>query len=291
MSKKTKGIMFILMSAFCFSMMNTFVKLSGDLPPMQKSFFRNIVAFFVAFFVLIRSEEKFKFNMENLPSLLARSIAGTIGIFCNFYSVDHLLLSDANMLNKLSPFFAILASYFLLKERVSPMQIISIIIAFIGSIFIIKPSYSAFSSSFPALIGLLGGATAGIAYTFVRQLGNRGERGPFIVLFFSGFSCLTAIPFFAFNYHPMTHLQTFYLLMAGVSASGGQFAITNAYFNAPAKEISIFDYSQVIFAALTGLLLFNQFPDVYSIIGYILICGISIITFLRNKKEETIVSV
>lgn len=290
MSRKTKGIIFILLSAFCFSMMNTFVKLSGDLPPIQKSFFRNLVAFSVAFFVLIRSEEKLKFNMENLPSLIARSIAGTIGIFCNFYAIDHLLLSDANMLNKLSPFFAILASFFLLKERVSPMQIISIIIAFIGSLFIIKPSYSAFSSSFPALIGLLGGVAAGIAYTFVRQLGKRGERGPFIVLFFSGFSCVAAIPFIFFNFHPMTPLQTFYLLMAGVSASGGQFAITNAYFNAPAKEISIFDYSQVIFAALTGLVLFNQFPDIYSIIGYMLICGISVITFLRNKKEETIMN-
>ncbi|MGE4213465.1 MAG: DMT family transporter [Anaerotignaceae bacterium] len=283
--------MFILMSAFCFSMMNTFVKLSGDLPPIQKSFYRNLVAFFVAFIVLINSEEKFKFNMENLPSLIARSIAGTIGIFCNFYAIDHLLLSDSNMLNKLSPFFAILASFFLLKERVSPMQIVSIIIAFIGSLFIIKPSFSAFSSSFPALIGLLGGIMAGVAYTFVRHLGNHGERGPFIVMFFSGFSCLVAIPFFAFSYHPMTPLQTFYLLMAGVSASGGQFSITNAYFNAPAKEISIFDYSQVIFAALTGLVLFNQFPDIYSIIGYVIICGISVITFLRNKKEDASMSV
>lgn len=290
MSRKTKGIMFILLSAFCFSMMNTFVKLSGDLPPIQKSFFRNLVAFLVAFLVLIRSEEKFKFNMENLPSLIARSVAGTIGIFCNFYAIDHLLLSDANMLNKLSPFFAILASFFLLKERVSPMQIISIIIAFIGSLFIIKPSFSASSSSFPALIGLLGGIMAGVAYTFVRRLGNHGERGPFIVLFFSGFSCVSAIPFFAFNFHSMTPLQTFYLLMAGISASGGQFSITNAYFNAPAKEISIFDYSQVIFAAITGLVLFNQFPDVYSIIGYILICGISVITFLRNKKQESIIN-
>lgn len=286
MSKKTKGILFILMAAFCFSMMNTFVKLTGDIPPIQKSFFRNIVAFFVAFIVLMRTEEKFKFNTANLPGLVARSIAGTIGIFCNFYAIDHLLLSDANMLNKLSPFFAIIASFFLLKERVSFMQIISIIIAFIGSLFIIKPSFSGFDSSFPAFIGLLGGVTAGIAYTLVRQLGNRGERGSFIVMFFSGFSCLAAVPFFAFNFHPMTPLQIFYILMAGISASGGQFAITNAYFNAPAKEISIYDYSQVIFAALTGLILFGQFPDVYSIIGYILIFGISVLTFLRTKKAE-----
>lgn len=287
MSRKTKGIIYIIMAAFCFSAMNTFVKLSGDLPPIQKSFFRNAIAFWIALFILIRTQEKFKLNVKNLPFLIYRSIFGTVGIICNFYAVDHLLLSDASMLNKLSPFFAVLASFFILKERVSFVQIISIIIAFIGSLFIIKPSFSAFSSTYPALIGLLGGACAGIAYTFVRYLGNRGERGAFIVMFFSGFSCLSVLPFFIFDFHPMTPIQVFYLLMAGISASGGQFAITNAYFNAPAKEISIFDYSQVIFAALLGLVLFAQFPDVYSIIGYILICGISIITFLRNKKLES----
>ncbi|HCT65577.1 MAG TPA: EamA family transporter [Lachnospiraceae bacterium] len=284
MSRKAKGIIFIIMAAFCFSAMNTFVKLSGDLPPIQKSFFRNAIAFWIALFILIRTEEKFKFNAKNLPFLISRSIFGTVGIICNFYAVDHLLLSDASMLNKLSPFFAVLASFFILKERVSFVQIISIIIAFIGSLFIIKPSFWAFSSSYPALIGLLGGACAGISYTFVRYLGNRGEQGAFIVMFFSGFSCLSVLPFFIFDFHPMTPIQVFYLLMAGISASGGQFAITNAYFNAPAKEISIFDYTQVIFAALLGLVLFAQYPDIYSVTGYVLICGISIITFLRNKK-------
>ena len=52
MSKKTKGILFIILSAFCFALMNLFVRLSGDLPSMQKSFFRNFVAFIFALAVL-----------------------------------------------------------------------------------------------------------------------------------------------------------------------------------------------------------------------------------------------
>ena len=55
MSNKKKGVLFILCSAFCFALMNLFVKLSGDLPSMQKSFFRNFVAMIFAFIILMRS--------------------------------------------------------------------------------------------------------------------------------------------------------------------------------------------------------------------------------------------
>ena len=76
------------------------------------------------------------------------------------------------------------------------------------------------------------------------------------------------------------------LLLAGVAAAGGQFSITAAYTNAPAKEISVYDYSQVIFAAILGFFFFAQIPDIYSVLGYIIICGISIIMFIYNGKED-----
>lgn len=49
---KNKGVQFILLSAFFFAVMNLFVKLSGDLPSVQKSFFRNLVAAGVAAVIL-----------------------------------------------------------------------------------------------------------------------------------------------------------------------------------------------------------------------------------------------
>ena len=112
-NQKYKGVLCIIVSAFCFAFMNAFVRLSGDLPSIQKSFFRNFVAFFFALIILIRSKEKINVTKESVPYLLLRSIFGTLGILCNFYAVDHLVLSDASMLNKMSPFFTILFSFLL----------------------------------------------------------------------------------------------------------------------------------------------------------------------------------
>lgn len=284
MNKKTKAILFILSSAFCFALMNAFVRLAGDIPSVQKSFFRNLVAFFFALIVLIRAKEPVRIARHNLPFYLIRSVMGTIGILCNFYAVDHLLLSDASMLNKLSPFFSILFSFLFLKERVKPVQALGILAAFGGALLIIKPGFSA--AAFPAFIGMLGGLSAGAAYTAVRYLGQRGERGPMIVLFFSGFSCLVVSPVLLFDYTPMSFYQLAMLLCAGLAAAGGQFSITASYSNAPAREISVYDYTQVIFAALLGFLLFQQTPDLWSVLGYVVICGVSVLMFLYNRRTD-----
>lgn len=284
MNQKYKGVIYIMLAALCFALMNTFVRLSGDLPSIQKSFFRNLVALVFAAIILKKNKSGFLHDKKNLGLLIVRSICGTIGILCNFYAVDHLVLADASMLNKMSPFFAIVFSYFFLKEKVNFVQFFSVIGAFIGCLFIIKPSFGNLGS-LPALVGLIGGVGAGAAYTAVRRLGQCGEKGPFIVFFFSAFSCLVTLPYLVIGYEPMTFIQISMLLLAGLAAAGGQFAITAAYCYAPAKEISVYDYSQVLFSAILGFFLFNQVPDKYSVLGYILICGMAIFMFLYNTGK------
>ena len=176
MNSRYKGIFFITLSALSFAFMNAFVRLSGDLPSVQKSFFRNLVAFFIALIMIIRSKDGFKIEKGNLKYMILRATFGTVGILCNFYAVDHLVLSDASMLNKMSPFFVIIFSFLLLKEKMSPAQALAVAGAFIGSLFVIKPTFTNMALV-PSLIGLCGGICAGIAYAMVRILGQRGQKG------------------------------------------------------------------------------------------------------------------
>lgn len=282
--KRYKGIICIIMSAFCFALMSFFVRMAGDLPSIQKSFFRNFVAAIFASVILMKNGVPFRCKKENLGYMLGRSICGTIGILCNFYAVDHLVLADASMLNKMSPFFAVIFSYFLLREKITVPQGLFVIGAFVGSLFVIKPTFSNMDL-IPSLIGLCGGIGAGAAYTMVRKLGEQGEKGPFIVFFFSTFSCVVTLPWLLFDYHPMSLAQIGILLFAGLSAAGGQFSITAAYCYAPAREISVYDYSQIIFSAGLGFFFFDQIPDLLSWIGYAVICLMAVAMFLYNNRR------
>lgn len=292
MSDKNKGILYIILSALFFALMSTFVKLAGDLPSIQKSFFRNFIALIFSTIILIKSKEKFYFKKQNLILLILRAFFGTLGLICNFYAIDNLILSDASMIAKLAPFFVIIFSFLILKEKIKIWQILSIIIAFIGSIFIINPDFifnisnaSLSLNTIPALIGVLGAMSAGIAYTLIRKLTLNGERGSFIIFFFSAFSCIVTLPMAILNYKPMNFIQILYLIIAGIFASLAQFAVTFAYKKAPAKEISIFDYSQIIFSAIIGYFVFGQIPDKYSFLGYFIILFVAIFMFFMNNKN------
>lgn len=300
MNDKNKGILFIILSALSFAIMSTFVKLSGDIPSIQKSFFRNFVSLIFAAILLIKSKAGFKFKKSNLSLLILRSLFGTLGILCNYYAIEHLILADASIINKLSPFFVIIFSYFILKEKIKLNQILAILVSFIGSIFIINPNLilnipniitgnffvNSSINTLPAIIGFIGAMSAGVAYTMIRFLTIKGEKGPFIVFFFSAFSCLATLPYVIFKFTPMVFTQFLYLMLAGVFAAFGQFAITKAYSKAPAREISIFDYSQIIFSAIIGFIVFGQVPNKYSFIGYIIVCSSAIFMFVINNKSS-----
>lgn len=112
MKERNKGIFYITLAAFCFAMMSLFVRLSGDLPPMQKAFFRNFVALLFAGGILWKDHISLKVPREDWIYLFLRVFCGTAGLICNFYAIDHLHIADANMLNKMSPFLPLLPLIF-----------------------------------------------------------------------------------------------------------------------------------------------------------------------------------
>jgi drug/metabolite transporter (DMT)-like permease len=213
--------------------------------------------------------------------LLGRSIFGTIGIISLFYAIDHLVMSDADMLNKMSPFLVIILSGIFLKERILPFQMVTIIFAFIGMFFIVKPSFSI--DAVPYMVGVLSAIFAAAAYTLLRVLGNR-EKYYTVVFYFSFFSTVVLLPFLIYFYQPMTMIQVIYLLMAGFFATIGQFGITLAYKYAPARDVSIFTYSTVIFTTILSFMIFNEGPDMFSLIGYVLILGAMTYMFFKGRK-------
>lgn len=278
------GIAFMIASAFCFALMNLFIRLAGDVPTLQKCFFRNAFALVIAASALIRSKAPMKPKKGNLKYLLFRSIAGGTGMVLHFYAVDHMAISDASMLNKLSPFFAIIFSAMLLRERANRFEWGAVIIAMCGAMLVVKPTFSA--EAIPALAGFCGGLGAGLAYANVRVLGVRGENSMLIVTFFSAFTCAMLLPNILFNYTPMTGEQWLFLILTGIAAAGGQIFITKAYSRAPAKDISVFDFSIVIFAAVLGFCFLNQIPDLLSVLGYLVIIGTAAAKYIVLRKKN-----
>ena len=283
LNPKIKGIIAILISAIGFSFMSVFFRLSGDLPVFQKSLARNLVAMFIPLFFIFKYKQPMFGKLSSQPLLISRSTLGLIGVLLNIYALDHMVLSDADTLMKLNPFWTILLCFIFLHEKVRKYQISAMIVAILGMLLIVKPEFS--SSFIPALIGLLSGIFAASAYTCVRALSTR-EAPYTIVFYFSLFSVIVLIPFSIFTFEPMSKLQLLYLFGAGLSAAVGQIGITLAYSFAAAKDISIFTYASIIFTAIFGFILFGETPDLLSTIGYVVIISANYYMFEKARRES-----
>lgn len=278
-----KGATFLIFSALGFAVMSIFVKLAGpDIPATQKVLFRNVISMGLAFYMVKRNGLSLLGQKDHRRYLLMRSLFGTIGMVLFFYSIDNLVISDANMLNKLSTFFLIMFSALFLKEHAKRYQVIAIIIAFLGTLLIIKPAFNV--EIIPYITSVSAAMFAGAAYTMLRVLGKK-ESTFTVVFFFSGFSILVLTPIVMVSYTPMTLTELLYLVFAGVFATMGQFGITLAYKYAAAREISIFNYFNVLFAGILGWFVFSEVPDTVSLVGYGLIFAASYYIYDQNKKR------
>ncbi len=284
MRHKSKAILFMILSGFAFALMGAMVKLSGDIPVFEKVFFRNLVSLMVAFYMIKKSEVSIFGKIENQKFLMLRSVMGLLGVFANFYAINHLVLADSTMLNKLSPFFVTIFAFIFLREKLSKLQIPALIFAFFGAILIIKPQFSL--EILPALSGAFSGMCAGAAYTVIRYLKGKEEPAT-IIFYFSLVSVLGTIPFLIFSFQTPSKYQLLYLLGTGVFAALGQFMITLAYKYAPASEVSIYNYFSVISSGIIGFILWSEIPDLKSVSGAVIITLVAVISYFYIKKEES----
>lgn len=283
---RRRGVICIVTSAFGFAVMAMFVRLTDtfgeELPAIQKSFFRNLVAAFAAGAAFWRAGGAARLPRgKALGVLTLRSAFGTAGIFANFYAIGKLPLGDAMMLNKLSPFFTMVCSWLALGERMGARQAWCVALALGGAACVAKPGFAG-ADLFAAGLGVFGGLAAGMAYTCVRALGRMKVEGSVIVLFFSVFSCVASAPVMAWGWKGMTMGQAGCLLGAGLGAAVGQFGVTAAYRHAPPRSIGVWDYSNIVFSALLGFAVFGQVPDAFSWAGFALIFLAGVLQICKN---------
>ncbi len=280
---KNKSILLMLLSALSFSSMQIIVKLLTKIPLMEKVFFRNFVSLILAYVVIKKNKLRFFGLKENRRRLFYRSVFGYLGVILFFYATSQMLAADAAMLNKLSPIFVAILAHLLLKEKIKKINICALVISFAGAWLVIKPQLNL--SVIPAAAGLLSAAVSGAAYIFITDIGKK-ESIYTIVFYFSAFSVICSIPFIIFSFAIPNLYEMTMLLLLGALAALGQIALTYAYKSSEASDISIYDYTNIIFSSVLGYIFLSELPDLYSIIGGALIIAASIIVFIYNKRNN-----
>lgn len=283
--RKAKAVVLMLISALSFSIMQVFVKISSsEVETFEQVFFRNLISLMTAGVMVHREKLQIIPEMKKGRwAIWGRSFFGFLGIVFFFYATGHARQADVAMLNRASPVFVTLFAGPFLKEKITPVKIASIVLCLVGAYIAMQPSFD--SNPFPLFAALMAAVVAGMAYTMLSYCKN--FVNPIVIIFhFSLFSTICAgilmIPAFVMP-SPLTLLT---LLLIGVFAIGGQYFLTYAYQQAPASEVSIYQYSGVVFTALLSYFIFRESLSKTSIIGSVLILGAIFWVFENTKGSR-----
>ena len=281
-TNRQKGIMLMLLSALCFAIMASFVKSLDDYPVTEKVFFRNFLSLLISIFIIVKNGHSFKGN--NKKFLLLRSTTGMLGIAFYFYAISNLPLADAVIMNNMSPFFVAILSFLILKEKITKSQIGALFIAIIGVTLITRPTLDV--TIIPALVGILSAFFAGCSYVAVRYLRNT-DSPDVIVFYFALLTSLCMLPFaLSGNWILPVGMDLVKAIAIGIFATAAQYSLTYAYRFAEASQVSIYNYSSIIFSSIIGITIFSERLDTFTTVGAILIIVGGYINYYSKKSEN-----
>lgn len=283
MSNRMKGSVFMILSAMSFSAMQILIAKSADgIPLFEQLFFRNLFAAAFAY-VGVRKQKQNPFGKrENRKLLILRSVMGYLGMVCLFYASANAAQGDVAVINKMSPFIVTLLAVVFLKETIDRYQAVALALAFGGAVLVSDPTFR--SDLFPIFVALLSAVFSGVAYTLVGALKGR-ESPNVVVFFFSAFSTLVTAVIMLRDFVVPDTVQLLQLLGIGVFALGGQMFLTHSYALAEASQVSIFNYSGILFSMAFGGLFLNQQVPPSSALGAVLVFAAGLLVLLGQKKK------
>lgn len=280
--EKNLGPIYIVASSFFFALMAVFIRYSQEMAIFEQVVFRNLVISVLMFLLVVKEKRVHEMKVrDGKKEIFLRSLFGFIGMVCNFYAVKHLNIADATAIAKISPFFIMIFAALMLGEKLEKHSILAILFSIVGMFMVVKPKFD--GSMVPSLVALAGALSAAMAMIMLSSVGKR-VRGEIIILYFGIFSTIACLPFLVGNFIIPKGKDLANLLMIGVSAGFGQLFLTMGYKLGKASEISVYNFSQIIFSILMGYFLFNERTDFISLVGMTII----ILSAYYNYKRSIV---
>ncbi|MDG5500528.1 DMT family transporter [Marinobacter sp. BGYM27] len=273
----------MLAGEMLLAIMGAIIKyLAPDLPNAVLVFLRNGLGLLIITPIVLFQTGPSALKTRHLRFHLMRAVIGVSAMYCYFFSLNNLALTEAVLLKLTAPFFIPIIALLWLKEATSSRIWLTIAIGFAGVLVLLDPQTAGFDDYLFVAAGMLGALLGATAKVTIRRMGV-AEPSARIVFYFGLFGSLVTAPAAILGWVTPTTSQWFWLIGLAACATLAQMLITTAYRIAPAGQIGQFTYSSVLFAALLGWVVFLEPTTQEQLIGCILIVGAGLMN-LRQRQ-------
>lgn len=289
-----QGVLLMLLASLSFAFMGGFVKLlTASIPPLEITFFRNIVGVVLVGITLFSRPLQ---QSGGKPLLLFfRGMMGFLALLAYFYIIAFIPLGEAVTYNKLSPIFVAIFAYLFFNEKLSAWASLGVVLGFVGIILIAQPD--GFSFDIYALLGIFSGIGAALAYTSIKELRKyydtraivlsfmvTGTLAPFILMMIAPFVHQPNLDILFAPFVMPSSFDWLFIIGMGVFATASQLLMTKAYEVSKAGIVGTISYSNIIFATIVGVFLGDAFPDMLTLMGIVLVITSGVLVTYKKKK-------
>lgn len=276
-----RAILLTIAAIFCFGLMDVGVKavspITGTLPALWARYAGQMVLVLILVAPRLRTVAHSRY-----PGLqVARSLLLMMATFFFFLALGRIGLAEATAVISMNPLFITLGAALFLGEALGPRRIGAIVVALIGALIVIRPGTEVFQ---PAALLPLIAAFCFASYTLItRRVGP--DEDVWTSLFYTGLVGSVFLSAIVPFYMPALTLKAVaLLLMIGGVGTLGQLMLIRALTMAEAGMLAPFNYTGLIFSIFWGLLLFAEVPDLWTLVGALVIACAGIYVWHRETR-------
>ncbi|MBQ0728046.1 MAG: DMT family transporter [Thalassolituus oleivorans] len=256
--------------------------LSDTLSTEQIVFFRNAAGLVILAPLVLQQGRKL-LHTQVWHWHLMRGLVGVSAMYCYFWALGHMPLTEAFLVKLSSPFFMPLIGLLWLGERAGRHSLLAVAVGFAGVACILRPDDSAFT--FIALVALLGAFLAALAKVTIRRM-SATESSQTIVFYFGLIAAIVSAPGAALNWQPVPNDMWGWILLLGLVATVGQLLLTRAYRIAPTGKVGVYAYSAVLYGAVMGWYFWDELPLWTTWLGATLIVSAGLLNLYQPKSKH-----
>ena len=285
-----RGSLLIIITTLCFTAMDAQVKYFSVYTTFIVFVWAKYFGQTIFFSFFFYKNRKRIFEYGNLKLQILRGVCTICPTMGFFLALKYVPLAEATALGFLHPIMVVVASAFILKEKLTIGKISIVLLGFLGVLIITRPGLGVIHpASLLIIIANLFFGLYQIVSKYLDKISNEASTLFFTTMFglivSSIFLFLLPINFSNLVDFDLTNILIF-LFFFGLLTSLGEYCLLTAYKTATASFLTPLFYTMLIWSTLYGFIIFNELPDFFSIIGALILIGAGLMNNYFNKEVK-----
>lgn len=280
-SKTQQGILWMVLTSFLFVGMTGIVRhLGSDMPAIEAAFIRYLLGTIIIMPIVIRHWSGFP-KPKVAKLYIFRSIVHSIGVMLWFYAMARIPIAEVTAIGYISPIFVTIGAAMFLGERLHFRRIAGVVLGFSGALIILRPGFQEINLGQMAQLC----ATPLFAVSFIIAKKLTGTESSSVIVGMLSLGCtIFLLPGAIWQWRQPTGEELSWLALAALIATMGHYTLTKAFQAAPITVTQPLGFLQLVWAAILGMVVFNEALDPFVFVGGAVIVGAA--TYISHRELQ-----